>query len=57
VVSNEIGIPSSNQNLTFPTGFYGEGKCDIGQFYYYNVELTTEQIIQNFDSTKNTYSY
>ncbi len=23
--SNEIGIPSPTQNLTFPTGFYGEG--------------------------------
>lgn len=54
--SNESGIPSSNQNLTFPTGFYGEGECDIGQFYYYNTELTTTQIIQNFDATKPTYA-
>ena len=53
--SNESGIPSSTQNLTFPTGFYGEGECDIGQFYYYNTELTTTQIIQNFDATKHTY--
>jgi uncharacterized repeat protein (TIGR02543 family) len=53
--SNETGIPSSNQHLTFPKGFYGEGKCDIGQFYYYNTELTTTQIIQNFDATKYTY--
>lgn len=53
--SNEIGIPSSTQNMTFPTGFYGEGECDIGQFYYYNTELTREQIIQNFDATKHTY--
>lgn len=53
--SNESGIPSSTQNLTFPTGFYGEGECDIGQFYYYNTELTTTQIIQNFDATKHKY--
>jgi hypothetical protein len=54
--SNETGIPSNTQNLTFPTGFYGEGECDIGQFYYYNTELTTTQIIQNFDATKSTYN-
>ena len=53
--SNETGIPSPTQNLTFPTGFYGEGECDIGQFYYYNTELTTTQIIQNFDATKHIY--
>lgn len=53
--SNETGIPSSTQNMIFPTGFYGEGKCDIGQFYYYNTELTTTQIIQNFDATKHLY--
>jgi uncharacterized repeat protein (TIGR02543 family) len=53
--SNEVGIPSPTQNLTFPKGFYGEGKCDIGQFYYYNSQLTTTQIIQNFDATKHTY--
>ena len=53
--SNETGIPSPTQNLTFPNGFYGEGECDIGQFYYYNTELTTTQIIQNFDATKPKY--
>jgi uncharacterized repeat protein (TIGR02543 family) len=53
--SNESNIPSPTQNMTFPTGFYGEGKCDIGQFYYYNTELTTTQIIQNFDATKPKY--
>ena len=53
--SNESGIPSATQNLTLATGFYGEGECDIGQFYYYNTELTTAQIIQNFDATKPTY--
>ena len=53
--STETSITSRTQNLTFPTGFYGEGECDIGQFYYYNTELTTAQIIQNFDATKPTY--
>jgi uncharacterized repeat protein (TIGR02543 family) len=53
--SNETGIPSPTQNLTFPSGFGGEGECDIGQFYYYNTELTTTEIIQNFDATKHTY--
>ena len=53
--STETGIPSPTQNMTFPTGFYGEGECDIGQFYYYNTELTTTQIIQNYDATKSRY--
>ena len=51
--TDNIGNPT--QNLTFPTGFYGEGKCDIGQFYYYNTELSTTQIIQNYDATKTRY--
>ena len=55
LLSNETGIPSSTQNMTFPTGFYGEGECDIGQFYYYNTELTTTQIIQNYDASKSRY--
>jgi uncharacterized repeat protein (TIGR02543 family) len=54
-ISTETGIPSPTQNMTFPTGFYGEGECDIGQFYYYNTELTTTQIIQNYDATKSRY--
>jgi hypothetical protein len=53
--SGEAGIPSPTQNLTFPTGFYGEGECDVGQFYYYNAELTKAQIIQNYDATKSRY--
>jgi uncharacterized repeat protein (TIGR02543 family) len=53
--SDETGIPHPEQNLTFSTGFGGEGECDIGQFYYYNAELTTTQIIQNFDATRSTY--
>jgi uncharacterized repeat protein (TIGR02543 family) len=54
-VTSTDNIGSSTQNLTFPAGFYGEGECDIGQFYYYNTELTTTQIIQNYDATKPTY--
>lgn len=54
-ISFESNIPRPTQNLTFPAGFGGEGKCDIGQFYYYNTELTTTQIIQNFDATKPRY--
>ena len=53
--SNETGVPSATQNLTFPAGFYGEGECDIGQFYYYNTELTTTQVIQNYDASKSRY--
>jgi hypothetical protein len=41
--------------MTFPTGFYGEEKCDIGEVYYYNAELTPTQVIQNFDATKTRY--
>lgn len=54
-LSDEIGIPNPTKPLTFPIGFGGEGECDIGQFYYYNTELTPTQIIQNFDATKPTY--
>ena len=54
VISTD-NISSNNQNLTFPTGFYGEGKCNIGQFYYYNRELTVTEVIQNFDATKHAY--
>ena len=53
--STESGIPSSTQNITFPTGFYGEGECDVGQFYYYNTELSVTQIIQNYDASKPRY--
>jgi hypothetical protein len=53
--STESNIPSPTQNMTFPTGFYGEGKCDIGQFYYYKRELTHVEVIQNFDATKHRY--
>ena len=55
LLSNETGIPSPTQNMTFATGFYGESECDIGQFYYYNTELTITQIIQNYDATKSRY--
>ena len=51
----DTGIGSTTQNLTFPSGLGGEGDCDIGQFYYYNTELTPTQIIQNFDATKHMY--
>ena len=53
--SNETGIPSNTQNLTFPRGFYGEGECDIGQFYYYDTELSVTQVIQNYDASKPRY--
>jgi beta-N-acetylhexosaminidase len=29
-------------------GFGGDGECEIGQFYYYNTELSVTQIIQNY---------
>ncbi len=53
--STDTGIATSTQNLTIATGFGGEAKCDLGQFYYYNTELTHTQIIQNFDATKSRY--
>ncbi len=59
------GISNSTKNLSFPGGgpygqsngggFRGEGRCDIGEFYYYNTELTQTQIIQNYDATKSRY--
>jgi hypothetical protein len=55
-VTSTDNISSPDQNLTFPAGFYGEGECDIGQFYYYNTELTTAQIIQNYDASKPRYT-
>jgi len=55
ITSTETGIASRNQNLTLSGGFGGDGECDIGEFYYYNTQLTTTQIIQNFDATKHRY--
>ena len=53
--SSESNIPSNTQNLTISAGFGGDGECDVGQFYYYTAELTTAQIIQNYDATKSRY--
>jgi uncharacterized repeat protein (TIGR02543 family) len=53
--SDESGFQDNTQNLTLATGFNAEGKCDIGQFYYYNTQLSTAQIIKNFDATKHMY--
>jgi uncharacterized repeat protein (TIGR02543 family) len=53
--STEGNIPSNNQVLTIAAGFGGDGECDVGQFYYYDSELTQTQIIQNFDATKSRY--
>jgi len=50
--SNEVNVIRPAQNLTISAGFGGDGECDIGAFYYYNTELTTTQIIQNYDATK-----
>jgi uncharacterized repeat protein (TIGR02543 family) len=59
-ISQDAGTISSTKNMTFPRGFpqgtSEYGKCDIGEFYYYNAELTTTQIIQNFDATKHRYN-
>lgn len=54
-ISTDTGISVRTANLTFPTGFGGEGDCDIGEFYYYNTELSVTQIIQNYDATKTRY--
>jgi hypothetical protein len=55
-ISQDAGSIDAIQNFTFPSGFGGEGECDIGQFYYYDTELTQTQIIQNFDATKPRYN-
>ena len=55
-ISQDTGVITSTKNMTFPRGFGGEGECDIGEFYYYNAQLTTTQIIQNFDATKHRYN-
>ena len=53
--SNETFIPNNNQNLTILSGFGGDAECDIGQFYYYNTELSVTEVIQNYDATKPRY--
>jgi uncharacterized repeat protein (TIGR02543 family) len=55
-ISQDTGGINSLANFTFPSGFGGEGECDIGEFYYYDTELTPTQIIQNFDATKHRYN-
>jgi hypothetical protein len=54
-ISTDTGISVRTADLTFPSGFGGEGDCDIGEFYYYNTELSVTQIIQNYDATKSRY--
>ena len=53
--STETIVGTATKNITFPSGFGGDGECDVGQFYYYNTELTTTQIIQNYDASKLRY--
>ena len=53
--STETIVGTATKNITFPAGFGGDGECDVGQFYYYNTELTTTQIIQNYDASKPRY--
>jgi uncharacterized repeat protein (TIGR02543 family) len=55
VTSSENSIPHPAQNLTFPAGFGGDGECEVGQFYYYNTELSVTQVIQNYDASKPRY--
>lgn len=59
VTNNEIRMPSPNAPLQFPRGIQDPNAnfcpADVGAFYYYNMELTRTQIIQNFDATKHTY--
>jgi uncharacterized repeat protein (TIGR02543 family) len=55
VTSSESGIPRPAQNMTFPAGFGGDGECEIGQFLYYNTELSVTQVIQNYDASKPRY--
>jgi uncharacterized repeat protein (TIGR02543 family) len=55
VTSSESGIPRPGQNMTFPAGFGGDGECEIGQFLYYNTELSVTQVIQNYDASKPRY--
>ena len=38
-------------NGTFPSA------CDVGQILYYNRVLTDDEIMQNYDATKNKYNY
>lgn len=53
--SFESFISFPTQNITILSGFAGDAECDIGQFYYYDTELTVTQIIQNYDASKPTY--
>jgi hypothetical protein len=55
VTSSESSIPRPGQNMTFPAGYGGDGECEIGQFLYYNTELSVTQVIQNYDATKIKY--
>jgi uncharacterized repeat protein (TIGR02543 family) len=53
--SSESNITHPGQNMTFPAGFGGDGECDVGQFLYYNTELSVTQVIQNYDASKPRY--
>jgi uncharacterized repeat protein (TIGR02543 family) len=53
--STESSIPNKDQNLTISSGFGGDAECYIGQFYYYDRELTVTEVIQNYDASKPRY--
>jgi hypothetical protein len=55
----ESGIPSNTAPLQFPRGINSGGNfcpADIGQIFYYNDNLTQEEIIRNYDATKSRYA-
>ena len=55
IANNERSIPNNDQNLTISSGHGGDAECDIGQFYYYDRELTVTEVIQNYDASKPRY--
>ena len=55
VLSTETSVPSPTKDLTLASGFGGFARCDIGQFYYYDTQLSITQVIQNYDATKSMY--
>jgi hypothetical protein len=58
--NTESSIPSNNAPLQFPRGIqdgaFNYCPADVGALYYYNTALSQEDIIRNYDATKERYA-
>ena len=55
---SSAGDMTTSSNLTIGSlNGTAYSACDVGQILYYNRVLTDDEIMQNYDATKNKYNY